>query len=302
MNERARKLWETYGNNKNVRTFLNLIGAAEGADYYTDFGGKRLTSLAQHPGNRQAFRDQSGKRLITTASGKYQITQSTFRGIQKQYGLKDFSEQSQDLAAIALLKEKGALDDVVNGRWAEAIRKTNKTWAALPGSPYAQPSVSWRFAGSLLGDSSLAQYDQPAQSQDQQTPQQPIVDPQTNMLTVQQLLEQLGNEGYNVPSMPMPSMDDIGVTDTLSNIQLYQPVAEPTPTTDLLSALGAGVEELPDAEAALDMYRAEMNDLAMDARNDSVARFISGGEQVAPVAMVMPQPLLRELDRIVAEL
>jgi len=55
-------------------------------------------------------------------------------------GLKDFSPASQDLAALGRIAARGALDDVLAGRFTLAISKINKEWASLPNSPYGQPT------------------------------------------------------------------------------------------------------------------------------------------------------------------
>ena len=40
--------------------------------------------------------------------------------------------------------------DLRAGRWDAAIRKTNKEWASLPGSPYGQPTLSMARAKQVL--------------------------------------------------------------------------------------------------------------------------------------------------------
>jgi len=72
----------------------------------------------------------------STAAGRYQILKAT----AKMLKMKDFTPESQDLAAIQLVKNAKAYDLVVAGDWEKAILKTNKIWASLPGSPYGQPT------------------------------------------------------------------------------------------------------------------------------------------------------------------
>lgn len=118
-------------NDPNVRRYLDAISWAEGTTkngYYTTFGGGRIDDLSRHP-NKVWGRTGDGP---TTATGRYQFIGSTFNNLQKKYGLKDFGEESQDLAAIALIAEKGALNDVMSGNIDTANRKLSKTWASLP--------------------------------------------------------------------------------------------------------------------------------------------------------------------------
>lgn len=77
--------------------------------------------------------------LSSTAAGAYQFISRTWDGLVEQYDFPDFSPQSQDLAAVALIKGRGALNDLKDGNLSEAIRKCCKEWASLPYSPYGQP-------------------------------------------------------------------------------------------------------------------------------------------------------------------
>lgn len=123
---------------ENVRKFLLLITHTEGTDRYPDpyrvlFGGKTFSDLTTHPNIKTPF----GK-TFSTAAGRYQMLYRTWKGLN----LPDFSEASQDMGAIMLLKRRGAYDDIIAGDWQDAIAKTNKEWASLPGSPYGQPTQS----------------------------------------------------------------------------------------------------------------------------------------------------------------
>jgi len=150
MNEQARINLELL-KNPNVRRYLDFIGQAEGADYATLFGGKQMTDFSRHPNIRAKFKETTGKENVTTAAGKYQFLNSTWNGLQKQLDLKDFSPQSQDLAAIELLKQSKSLGDIVAGNFGQAIEKTGKVWASLPSSTYNQGKRSWQWAAEKLG-------------------------------------------------------------------------------------------------------------------------------------------------------
>ena len=144
---------QQYLNNPNVRKLLDVIASAEGVKhgYNTIFGNERFGNLSAHPNVRKSFKQTDGKTNFTTAAGRYQFLKGTWDGLSRQYGLKDFSPQSQDIGAIGLIMQKGALNDVLKGNYSSAIQKLGGTWASLPSSPYAQPRKSWDQIGKMLG-------------------------------------------------------------------------------------------------------------------------------------------------------
>jgi hypothetical protein len=85
--------------------------------------------------------------------------------------LKDFSPQSQDLAAIELLKQSKSLGDIVAGNFGQAIEKTGKVWASLPSSTYNQGKRSWQWAAEKLGLRNGGPEKMEPQVQATQTPQ-----------------------------------------------------------------------------------------------------------------------------------
>lgn len=142
--------------NGNVKAFLAVIRAGEGTSdadgYRRHFGGSHFDSFADHPRKVITARlgkgphidangnfVQGGKTISSSAAGAYQFLTKTWDGLVKRYGFADFSPKNQDIAAVALIDGRGALDDVLAGRIEDAIRKCNREWASLPGSPYGQP-------------------------------------------------------------------------------------------------------------------------------------------------------------------
>lgn len=128
-----------------MRAFLHVIRTGEGTlgedGYRTMFGGGLFSSFVDHP--RKKITKLSRKKPITsTAAGAYQFLERTWDAIAEKYGLSDFSPENQDVAAVALIAGRGALDDVLAGRVESALAKCNKEWASLPGSPYGQPTLS----------------------------------------------------------------------------------------------------------------------------------------------------------------
>ena len=129
----------------NVLAFLRMLRHGEGTagaeGYRTQFGGGLFDSFADHP--REAItRKLGGTPITSTAAGAYQFLSRTWDGLVKQYGFADFAPITQDLGAVALIKGRKALADVIAGRFEDAVRKCNREWASLPGSPYGQPVVT----------------------------------------------------------------------------------------------------------------------------------------------------------------
>lgn len=139
----------------NVQAFLRMLRHGEGTagddGYRVMFGGGHLVGLDGQPGTADDFADHprtpitrklGGTPITSTAAGAYQFLARTWDGLVQQYGFADFSPQNQDLGAVALIFGRKALDDVIAGRFEDAVRKCNREWASLPGSPYGQPVVT----------------------------------------------------------------------------------------------------------------------------------------------------------------
>lgn len=145
----------------NVQAFLRVIREGESSQddvaYRTQVGGKRLDSLQWHPGEK-VFVQRLG--VWSTAAGAYQFLHQTWNECVDALGLTDFGPASQDLAAVFLIRRRKALDDVVAGRFEEAVRKCAQEWASLPGSPYGQPTLTMdkalavyrKWGGTLAGE------------------------------------------------------------------------------------------------------------------------------------------------------
>lgn len=130
---------------KNVKAFLMAIRTGEGTTgpngYRTHFGGSLFSSYADHP-----------RKVITaggyssSAAGAYQFLTRTWDEVKAKLNLPDFSPASQDAAAVELIRRRGALEDVVAGRFATALHKCAPEWASLPTkagkSYYGQPVKS----------------------------------------------------------------------------------------------------------------------------------------------------------------
>lgn len=125
--------------NQNEQAFLWAIRVSEGTSgpdgYRTLVGGSLFSSMADHP---RVLIDLPNLGIKSSAAGAYQIIRRTWDGVAGKLGLTDFSKESQDAAALELIRQRGALADVRAGQFAVAIDKCKKEWASLPGAGYGQ--------------------------------------------------------------------------------------------------------------------------------------------------------------------
>lgn len=137
--------------NPNVVAFLKMIRHCEGTatpdGYRYMFGStpnhpSLIPNYMDHPRKYFDYTDHTGKHLRTSAAGAYQFIISTWDSLKSRLGLYDFTSHSQDLAALELIAEQGALTDIERGQFDMAINKVKKIWASLPGSGNNQPEKS----------------------------------------------------------------------------------------------------------------------------------------------------------------
>lgn len=231
-------------NDPNVLKFLNLIARAEGTEKYgynTAFGGDYFGDLSRHPNIKKNFKQTDGKVNSSGASGRYQFLNNTWNGVSKKYGLEDFGAVNQDLGAIALITENGALKDVQGGNFKKAIDKLGNIWASFPSSPYKQHKRSYEY---LLGKeyaantpqsldgalnynpASVEQAYQDVLNNYQPQPEVPVVDQGviSGVAKAPNLVDQ--QYGYNtglagalgVMTNPTPSQENIGVMSPLASV------------------------------------------------------------------------------------
>lgn len=144
----------------NEKAFLDMLAVSEGTyghgdnGYNVIVGGDLFHGYGKHP-NVLVTLNKAG--LKSTAAGRYQFLERTWDALALKLHLPDFSPASQDLAALELIAECGASDDVRSGRFADAVYKCRKIWASLPGAGYGQhensleslESAYFRAGGSL---------------------------------------------------------------------------------------------------------------------------------------------------------
>ncbi len=231
----TRKQLEQALQNPNVRKFLDLISYTEGTQgngYRTAFGGGKLNSLNDHPRYLKSFRQTDGKSNQTSAAGRYQFVRKTWDGVARQYGLRDFSPQNQDLGAVALLFQRGAIPALLKGDYQTAIKKTGDEWASLPSSNYKQNKRSWdnvnKFLGGKIGNVSNG-----GNYQQQQAP-----DPRLSM-SAPQLLATLRNGKDKRTDLQI--LYELSNNNGVAGREIKQLMAQGENINDIASQLGLKV-------------------------------------------------------------
>lgn len=119
----------------NLAAFLALIRQAESSnDYQALVGGGQFSDMSDHPANKGWAGVHINGGPLTTAAGAYQITRTTWNSLRAQNGelsLPDFLPQSQDAAAVLLIKGRGAYNLVLQGQFTPALQKLRGEWESF---------------------------------------------------------------------------------------------------------------------------------------------------------------------------
>ena len=132
---------KTQNLNPNIAAFLDMIANSEGTagkgddGYNVIVGGSLFDGYADHP-NKRVWLAKLG--INSTAAGRYQLLYRYYTAYKKQLNLPDFSPESQDTIALQQIKERGAIPDIIAGRFDAAVKKCCNIWASLPGAGYGQ--------------------------------------------------------------------------------------------------------------------------------------------------------------------
>jgi muramidase (phage lysozyme) len=147
-----------YLSHDNVTAFLRVIRQGESnqtEDAYTVLNGN-IDHLHPPP---WVHPERVGTGGTSTAAGAYQIIKGTWSGLVKQYGFEDFSPRSQDMAAVALIAGRRALEDVLRGDPNAAVRKLRDEWECFKNNQWLiaeAEAVFVKWGGSLARTSSKA--------------------------------------------------------------------------------------------------------------------------------------------------
>ena len=108
---------------------MEIIAEGESkGDYNVQYGGAKFKDYSKHPGKQS-----NG----SSAAGKYQFVESTWDSLADLAGLQDFSPDSQDIAAVLLLEERGAIYQLQQDNPVGAISRAATVWEALPYSVHS---------------------------------------------------------------------------------------------------------------------------------------------------------------------
>ncbi len=135
----------------NLRAFLDMIAwsemgpeiLAQSDNGYNVLAGSlpgmviTFSSYHRHPG---VLIDMDGKPggLESTAAGRYQLLARYWKPYCDILGLKDFGKDAQDRIALQQIKERRAIDLILNGRIVDAVERCRNIWASFPGAGYGQ--------------------------------------------------------------------------------------------------------------------------------------------------------------------
>ncbi|ONN57074.1 hypothetical protein AC057_10095 [Acinetobacter genomosp. 33YU] len=249
----TRENFEKLLGSPNVQKMLDLIANAEGVQhgYNTLFGNERLDDLSSHPNIKKQFKQTDGQIKNTTAAGRYQFLSDTWNGVAKQLGLKDFSPKNQDIAAVALLAQNGALPSVLKGDFRTAVQKSGSTWASLPSSPYAQPKKSWKDLG--ISNPARDQYQSQASKivaayKQKQKEQEAKAQPQVDTGRAQRIVEAYQKAQMNNAATQPEGLPDFDANGVITDAQVPVTQTPERTLTDQLKGIGeAGLTTLTGA-------------------------------------------------------
>lgn len=299
--------------NPNVQTYLAMIREYESKKngYNALYGNGRFDDFSRHPNVRRQFREKSGKVNYTTAAGAYQMLGSTWGRTAKRLGLTDFTPHSQDVAAVYLIKESKALDDVMNGQWDAALRKTSPVWASLPYSPYDQPSRSKKDAMAFLAKHSASPPvpgaahpapTEPVQTAVAKAPIDPVALAQEQPKQVKALARaaEMAQQPPAAVAAAEPVADVAAAPPATAGMTALQrgaqmAAAQPAPPWwQPITGSNRPVEPWQD-----EGLRALLDSIDTSGRSEAVAQFF-GEEPIAQISL--PDPIEKSINRLLATL
>jgi muramidase (phage lysozyme) len=127
----------------NIDAFLKVIRAGESSNNYGAYvGGGTFTDFSHHP----ALPPSNWKGVGNShACGGYQFEPGTWKECAAALSLRDFSPDSQDRAAVFLLKRRGAYNAVMNGDIATACDLLKNEWQMFTMPRWSAVNVAVAF-------------------------------------------------------------------------------------------------------------------------------------------------------------
>ena len=119
-----------------TKAFMDsIVGGESDGSYNLLNGGKRFSGYSDHP-----YASTNKNTGYGVAAGKYQFMPGTWNDYKRKLKLPDFSPESQEIAALALARDRyraktgGNLDrDLEAGKVMQAAKALSPTWTSLPG-------------------------------------------------------------------------------------------------------------------------------------------------------------------------
>lgn len=306
-----------------VAGFLDTIAATEGTgnDYNQIVGeasgSGTITDFSAHPGVMRTLNIR-GKKTNSSAAGRYQFIGSTYAGVGNRTGLTDFSPHSQDVNAVELLRESGALDKLLAGDVQGAVRAAGTQWASLPGTLGRKHNQRQVSMGTALGHYNAALQARgvspeyaaalgapgapvspgtmlEAFREAPETPHVPQVPPVPAVLTRQTLLDNLTRFFHDNTQASVVSPEQPPAGPSPEVAALTAKLAALTPTDLPSTNIPTQLTNPADAFAALDTEA--LDDAAAEARSSALnAMFDSGATNTR-----LSDPIEVALNRIVKD-
>lgn len=134
----------------NVKAFYMVVRRGESSLDYSAYsmvnGRPPITDFSKHP--YAGLKTTEGGR----AAGASQFIPSTWGELADRYGFTSFTPEEQDLGYVGCLVKRNALDDVIAGRFDQAVAKCRLEWTSLPGAAENNPSWNMEKARALYAE------------------------------------------------------------------------------------------------------------------------------------------------------
>ncbi|MDJ0556723.1 MAG: glycoside hydrolase family 104 protein [Microcoleaceae cyanobacterium MO_207.B10] len=127
--------WAYPINKPRIRAFLDTISVTEGTagpqGYYRQYTGSHFSSFEDHPREMKCGINIKNEQLCSDAAGRYQFLSTSWDLFASQVKAKNFGPTYQDRVAVELIRDKGALEDIEEGRIEEAFKKLYMVWPSF---------------------------------------------------------------------------------------------------------------------------------------------------------------------------
>jgi muramidase (phage lysozyme) len=134
------------GGDPYVRAFMRALTVGEGTKgptkscpdpYRIFYGGSCLE------GYTHTMKAITAGKYTSSAAGRYQFLGNIWKSFATKAGIpvEEFTPQNQDKIIYDELMRRGLDKTLQAGNLDQALQKTNKVWASLPGSSYGQPTT-----------------------------------------------------------------------------------------------------------------------------------------------------------------